>query len=439
MLFLRQIFGPGEFTPHGYCYLWNPGLVWLHVISDSLIAISYFTIPFALLWFVRKGRDIPFGFIFVLFGTFIIACGSTHVMEVWNLWHSEYWLAGGLKAITAIASVATAVAVTRLLPQAIGLRSVAEWSAANAALEQEVRARRELEASLLSTVATAREQSELLELIHDAIFVRNLQNEIVFWNRGAERLYGWSKDEVVGQTTHDLLQTVFPCDLELIKAAVLKEGHWEGELKHTTRGGRTVAVSSRWALRVGENGEPVGVLESNRDLTKLKYEEQKFRVLVEGIKDYSIVGLDLDGVVSTWNPGAERIKGYRAAEIIGKHFSCFYSQADAAIGKPAEMLRLAVQYGVVEEEGWRVRKDGSQFWADVIIRALYDDANNLIGFAKITRDGTGRRNLEQELRNANEFLEHRVSDRTLELATANAQLLNRQQEISALNESLEGG
>ena len=115
---LRQIFGPGDFMPHGYCYLWNPGLVWLNVISDSLIALSYFSIPFALLWFVRKRRDLPFGFVFVLFGTFIVACGSTHVLEVWNLWHSEYWLAGVLKAFTAVASVSTAIVVARLLPQA---------------------------------------------------------------------------------------------------------------------------------------------------------------------------------------------------------------------------------------------------------------------------------------------------------------------------------
>jgi hypothetical protein len=107
MDFLRQVSGAGEFLPYGYCYMRNPGLVWLHVISDSLIALSYFTIPFTLLWFVRKRRDLPFSWMFVLFGAFIVACGATHVMEVWNLWHAQYWLAGGLKAVTAIASVTT--------------------------------------------------------------------------------------------------------------------------------------------------------------------------------------------------------------------------------------------------------------------------------------------------------------------------------------------
>jgi hypothetical protein len=95
MDFLRQPFGSGDFMPHGHCYMWNPGLVWLHVISDVLIAAAYFTIPFTLPWLVRKRRDLPLNWIFVLFGVFIVACGATHVMEVWNLWHAQYWLAAG--------------------------------------------------------------------------------------------------------------------------------------------------------------------------------------------------------------------------------------------------------------------------------------------------------------------------------------------------------
>ena len=107
-----------DFMPHGYCYLWDPGLVWLHVVSDLLIAASYFTIPFTLLWFVRKRRDVPFSWMFVLFGTFIVACGGTHVMEVWNLWHAEYWLAGLLKATLRSAAEPPPAAKNNTLPQA---------------------------------------------------------------------------------------------------------------------------------------------------------------------------------------------------------------------------------------------------------------------------------------------------------------------------------
>src|SRR5882757_4907655 len=119
MNFLESIFSPGDFMPHGYCYLWKPGLVWLHVISDSLITLAYFSIPFTLLYFIRKRRDLPFDWMFLCFGAFILACGTTHAMEVWTLWHGTYWLSGAIKAVTAIASVPTAILLVQLVPQAL--------------------------------------------------------------------------------------------------------------------------------------------------------------------------------------------------------------------------------------------------------------------------------------------------------------------------------
>ena len=110
MHFLDALFSSGPFMPHGYCYMWVPGLVWLHVISDSLIALAYLSIPFTLAYFVRRRTDLPFDWMFLSFGVFILACGATHAMEVWNLWHADYWVAGVVKAVTAIASLATAEA-----------------------------------------------------------------------------------------------------------------------------------------------------------------------------------------------------------------------------------------------------------------------------------------------------------------------------------------
>src|SRR5258708_10930243 len=123
MDFFRQLFVSGDFQPHGFCYRWNSGLVWLNVMSDALIALAYFTIPLTLLWFIRKRRALPFGWMFALFAVFIVACGTTHVMEVWNLWHAQYWLAGIIKVITALASVLTAVLLVQLVPKALALPS----------------------------------------------------------------------------------------------------------------------------------------------------------------------------------------------------------------------------------------------------------------------------------------------------------------------------
>ena len=145
---------------------------------------------------------------------------------------------------------------------------------------------------------------------------------------------------------------------------------------------------------------------AKRSVAKLGEEQQKaeeesrrFRLLVESVKDYAIFILDPTGVVATWNPGAERIKGYKASEIIGKHFSIFYTKEEAASGKCERELEIATDEGVFEEEGWRLRKDGSGFWANVTITALRDrESGNLIGFAKVTRDLTERRQHEEALR-----------------------------------------
>ncbi|HEY5089935.1 MAG TPA: PAS domain S-box protein, partial [Polyangia bacterium] len=123
--------------------------------------------------------------------------------------------------------------------------------------------------------------------------------------------------------------------------------------------------------------------------------EERFRLLVESVSDYAIFVLDPDGHVATWNIGAERIKGYRAAEIIGKHFSIFYPPEDVAAGKTDLELEIATREGRFEEEGWRVRKDGSRMWANVTITALRSPDGKLIGFAKVTRDLTERRRTEE--------------------------------------------
>lgn len=405
MDFLRGFFQSGEFQPHGFCYQWNTGLVWLNVISDALIAVAYFTIPFTLVWFVRKRRDLPSGWMFGLFGVFIVACGMTHAMEVWNLWHAQYWLAGAIKAITAAASVTTAILLTQLVPKVLEVPSYGEWIRAKAALEKEIHERRELEVDLRIKVAEQREAAEFLDLTRDAIILRNMKNEIVFWNKAAEETYGWRKEETRGRTTHDLLQTIFPKPVAEIETETFEKGYWEGELVHRRHDGTTLTVSSRWVRRTDEDGKPNAILETNRDITlrkqtegALRQSEETLRLLVQGVKDYAILMLDPQGRITSWNEGAERIKGYRAEEIIGQHFSKFYPPEAQAADKPSLELKIATAQGRYEEEGWRVRKDGTRFWADVVITALHDPSGKLRGFGKVTRDVTARKRAEDKFK-----------------------------------------
>ena len=161
--FLEKLFS-SNFMPHGHCYLWDPGLIWLHVVSDSLIALAYFSIPIALIYFIQRRRDLPFHWVFVCFGIFILACGATHAMEVWTLWHANYWLSGAIKAVTAMASVPTAILLFQSVPQALALPSpealrfeIAERKRTEQALHQ---AKDDLELTVLERTAELRKANE---------------------------------------------------------------------------------------------------------------------------------------------------------------------------------------------------------------------------------------------------------------------------------------
>src|SRR5215469_3815369 len=162
--FLLKLFS-SDFMGHGYCYLWQPKIVWLHAISDTMIALSYYVIPLALVYFVRKRRDVPFNWMFLMFGIFIFGCGTTHLMEVWTIWHGTYRLAGIFKAITAAASVSTAALLIPLIPKAVAIPSPAQLRIANTKLAEEIQERQRLERAMLDV--SAREQRRIGQDLHD--------------------------------------------------------------------------------------------------------------------------------------------------------------------------------------------------------------------------------------------------------------------------------
>jgi PAS domain S-box-containing protein len=164
------------------------------------------------------------------------------------------------------------------------------------------------------------------------------------------------------------------------------------------------------------------VRQRERAEAELRRSEENYRLLVESVQDYAIITLDPRGTVTSWNAGAQRIKGYAAEEIVGRQFSCFYVPEDVEQSKPERELKLAAAEGRMEDENWRLRKDGTRFWANVIITAMRDTTGQLRGFAKVTRDLTERKRAEEEIRNLNEELEHRVIARTAQLEAANKEL-----------------
>lgn len=247
----------------------------------------------------------------------------------------------------------------------------------------------------------------LVDSVQDyAIFALDATGVIITWNEGARHLKGYRADEIIGRHFSIFYS---PDEIAAGKPAwELREASARGRVED--EGWRIRKDGSRfWANVVitalhDEAGNLVGFAKVTRDLTErrraeesLRASEERFRLLVEGVRDYAIFMLDPTGNIISWNRGAKAIIGYRPEEIMGRHFSIFYPAADVTDGKPAWELEIATREGKYEEEGWRVRQDGSCFWSSVLITAIRTPDGNLLGFAKVTRDLTERRAAQERL------------------------------------------
>jgi PAS domain S-box-containing protein len=288
------LFNPSGLTPHGFCLLWEPGLIWLHALSDIGIGLSYFAIPIVLSVIIRRRPDLVFRPVVTLFAAFILLCGTGHWLDVLTLWVPAYGLEGVVKALTAIVSTVTAVALWRLTPEAIRLPSPLQMRKARA----DLRVVRQAEARLAFIAAETAQ-------VRDAL---------------AEELARRQATE-----------------------AALRES------------------------------------------------EGRFRLLLQSNLAEALYLMDPQGRIETWNAGAQRIKGYAPDEVVGRHFSMFYTPEDVADGAPARALAIARETGHFASEGWRVRKDGTHFLAHVAIDSILHDDGTLRGFVKVTVDLTKQR------------------------------------------------
>ena len=257
----------------------------------------------------------------------------------------------------------------------------------------------------------------LVDAIPDyAIFLLDEQGRVQTWTPGAQRIKGYRPEEVIGKHfsifyPQEALDRNWPeHELEVAR----REGRYEEEGWRKRKDGTLFWANVIITAIRDPGGTLQGFAKVTRDLTDqkqhqelLRRSEERFRLLIEGVRDYAIFMLDPEGRVASWNAGAEQIKGYRADEIIGQHFSVFYPPDVVASGWPARELAMALKDGQLQDEGWRLRKNGSRFWASVAITPLYDEHGVHIGFSKVTRDLTDQRRvqmLEDEGRRMTTFL-----------------------------------
>ena len=270
------------FMPHGMCYLWRPDLLGLHIAADASIAMAYFSIPVTLVYFARRRRDLQMRWIVMCFAIFIVACGATHLMDIWVIWHPDYWLSGAIKALTAVASVVTAILLMRLVPAALRLPSPAALQSANRRLIEEVADRRRAEAALQEAVDALRAErarerlTAIIDSSEDAIVSKTTDGVITSWNAAAERLFGYTAAEALGRP----VRMLFPADRLAEEDAILQrirrgENVPHFETQRLRKDGTTIDVSVTISPIRDQGGAIVGASKIARDISERKRVESR--------------------------------------------------------------------------------------------------------------------------------------------------------------------
>jgi PAS domain S-box-containing protein len=400
---LSGFLGRNGFLPHGTCFTWTPGVLWTMVGSDAVIAAAYFSIPLAIISFVRRRGDAPGSSLPWLFSGFIFACGLTHVMDIWTIWQPDYGLQALSKLATAVISLLTALVLWRLIPQALKIPSVARLQSVIAALESEARQRRSAEDRLVDI-----QQSLALTLasIGAGFIATDRQGHVTRMNAVAESLLGWPESEACGRSLWEVFQrddrpaaylSRNPVDLMIEQGTSVDQAH---HVVATGRGGQRTPIEVKAGLTRDDDGTVRGIAIVFRDETRqlrAQADASQLAAIVESSED-AIVSKTLDGRITSWNGGAQTLFGYSAEE---------------AIGQPVQMLfppeRIHEEMRIVSELAHGVRvapfntvrraKDGRLIDVSVTISPIRDGRNRIVGASKIARDVSAQRRAEAALRN----------------------------------------
>ncbi len=401
-----------DFMPHGRCYLWNPGLIWLHVISDLLIAVAYYSIPLLLLYFVQKRRDLPFNWMFLLFGAFIIACATGHIMEILTLWYPAYWLSGSLKALTAVISLSTAGLMVPLIPKALALSSPSQLEATNLALAKKIQEHEEAEEAirvlnaeleqrvsdrtaaltwlneqLQKEIADRKRAEETLQLTQfsvdcsaDAVFWIGSDAKLLYVNDAASRTLGYSPEELLTMTFHDI-NPDFPETAWNLHWNVMRRcGSVNIEAHHRTKHNRIFPVEIT-INHLQFNGKEYHCAFA-RDITDRKVAEKALQARQE---EFSSLVSNIPGAVyrcacdphrtmAFLSDGIQAISGFRAKNFINSR-----TQSFASIIHPEdrEIVQDTVQKAVDLKQPYIIEyrllhKDGNIRWVYDKGQAIFD-------------------------------------------------------------------
>jgi len=402
MDFLTSFLGRGGYLPHGYCFVWTPGLLWTMVAADAVIALAYFSIPIALLSFVIRRGALPMQWVAWLFSAYIFACGITHLMDIWTIWQPDYGLQALAKVVTAALSLVTAIGLWFLIPKALKIPSVDALQSVIASLEAEVSKRRSAEEQLVDM-----QQSLALTLasIGAGFMTTDRESRVTRMNAVAEQVTGWTQVEAQGQN----FWTVFKREdrpahyLEQTAVNLLVEKNMTVDtvqhLVAISRDGVHTALEVKAAPTRSEDGTVTGLAMVFRDMTPLlraQTESSRLVAIVESSND-AIIGRTLEGQITNWNGAAEAIFGYSAAEAIGQPVQILIPP-ECQSEERRMVAELAQGIKVAPFDTLRRTKDGRYLQVSISISPIRDELGRTVGASKIVRDVSQQRHAEAALR-----------------------------------------
>src|SRR4028118_2000374 len=404
---ITQFFESGGFIPHGHCYLWQTNLVGLHILSDGVIALAYYSIPIMLIYFVRQRQDTPFQKVFFLFGAFIIACGTTHIMEIWTLWFPTYWLSGGIKAITALISIYTASELVLLIPSALALPSPAQLIVANQALEKEINDRKRAEKERKQIEVALRNSEEQFRNAFEnapiGMAIVSLDGHWVKVNPALCQIVGYSSEELLGLTFQDITH---PDDLDLDLSYVhqLLAGTistYQLEKRYFHKQGHMVWILLDGSLVQNEHGNPRHFIAQIQEITARK-EAQKTLEIQSVIMHNMAGGVCLvkasDLMIVYTNPTFDAMFGYTDGELAGQPVGVL-NYIDTELTPDASVLDIVTQInqnGEAKYEVYNKKKDGRLFWCRVYTSMFEHPVYGTV-YVSVLEDVTELKQAEQAL------------------------------------------
>jgi len=458
-----------SFIPHGHCYLWNSELVLLHAISDALIAIAYFSIPCTLGYFVFKRKDLPYPRIFALFGLFIVSCGVTHALEIWTLWHPNYWVSGLAKAFTAVVSLFTAIELFPIVPQALALTSPAELEVTNQTLKREITERQSTEAELQNSQKLL-DNAFQFALIGNAVVTP--EGNWIKVNPALCKILGYSAAELLDINFRDITYSEdLEADQNYINQLLSDEiNSCQFEKRYIHKQGQIIWVLLSVALIRDFQGQPVSFIAQIQDITERKQTEQKLRDMKDQLElavkkrtaelelayaqlkktaaqyqdlyDYApdmYVSVDADSMkIVRCNQTLINELGYSKEEVLGRPIFSMYNPD--CLTQAEKAFQHFLDAGEVKDSQLVLqRKDGSPLDVSLNVRAIRDKAGNILYSHSSWRDITTQKQLEAQLRQVNAKLKQRVQERTQDLHLAHDSLKKSQEQLNFSLEALGDG